>query len=166
VDKVKIDRKTLFTLASDTRLEILKKLDKRRRTLSELSKELGLSKTTVKEHLDKLLEVGLVKKVDENRKWIYYELTKKGKNILHPNEKTKFLFIISIIISVLTVIAILKLLITRKEVKPPEIVSPTPPPVATLPPPYPEYFNQFTITTTVVVIIVIGVILLILKWKT
>jgi len=165
VDKVKIDRKTLFALASDTRLEILKKLDERRRTLSELSKELGLSKTTVKEHLDKLLEVGLIKKVNENRKWIYYELTKKGKNILHPNEKTKFLFIISIIIiSVLTVIAILKLL-TRKEVKPPEVVTPTPPPVTTLPPPYPEYFNQFTITT-VVVIIVIGVILLILKRRT
>jgi len=164
MDKIKIDRKTLFTLASDTRLEILKKLDERRRTLSELSKELSLSKTTVREHLDKLLEVGLIKKVDENRKWIYYELTKKGKNILHPNEKTKFLFIISTIISVLTVIAILKVL-TRKEVKPPEIVTPTPPPVTTLPPPYPEYFNQFTITT-VVVIIVIGVILLMLKRKT
>jgi len=94
VDKVKIDRKTLFALASDTRLEILKKLDERRMTLSELSKTLGLSKTAVKEHLDILLEVGLIIKVDRDRKWVYYELTKKGKNILHPTEKTKFLFII------------------------------------------------------------------------
>ena len=147
MDKIKIDRKILFALASDTRLEILKRLDKRRMTLSELSKELNLSKTTVKEHLDKLIEVELIRKVDENRKWIYYELTKKGKKILHPSEKTMFLFIISVIISTtLTVMAILKLIITREEVKPPEQIPSTPPPITTVPPQYPEYFPTIVLT--------------------
>ncbi len=95
MDKVKIDRKALFTLASETRIEILKKLDERRMTLTELSKELNISKTAVKEHLDKLVEAKLVEKVDEGRKWKYYELTKVGKRILHPESRTKIILLIS-----------------------------------------------------------------------
>ncbi len=52
MSKLIIDRKALFALASETRIEILKKLDKRRMTLTELSESLNMSKTTVKEHLD------------------------------------------------------------------------------------------------------------------
>src|SRR5438128_12587686 len=44
----------------------------------------GLSKPTLLEHLEKLQSAGLVKRVDEGRKWIYYELTDKGRKILHP----------------------------------------------------------------------------------
>ena len=36
------------------------------------------------EHLEKLQNAGLVKRVDEGRKWIYYELSDKGRKILHP----------------------------------------------------------------------------------
>lgn len=74
MDTVKIDRKVLFALASSTRIKILKKLRKRRMTLTEQSKELNISKTAVKEHLDKLVEAGLVEKADKGRKWIYYAL--------------------------------------------------------------------------------------------
>ncbi len=51
--KIVIDRKTIFALASNTRIEILKKLNERRMTLTELSESLNMAKTTVKEHLDK-----------------------------------------------------------------------------------------------------------------
>ncbi len=93
--KITVDRKILFLLSSETRIEILKKLDERRMTLSELSKALNLSKTTVKEHLNKLLEAGLVKRVDEGRKWIYYELTPEGKKLLQP-ERVSVKLILSV----------------------------------------------------------------------
>lgn len=93
--KITIDRKALFTLASETRINLLKELDKRRMTQSELSKELGMSKTAVKEHLDKLEEAGLVERSDEGRKWIYYQLTGKGKYVLHPGSKITITLMLS-----------------------------------------------------------------------
>jgi len=95
MDKVKIDRKALFALASETRIEILKKLDERRMTLTELSKELDMSKTAVKEHLDKLVQAGLIRKMDEGRKWMYYELTEKCRRILHPEGRIKIILLLS-----------------------------------------------------------------------
>jgi len=95
MDKISIDRKALFALASETRIELLKKLDAKRMTLTELSEELNVSKAAVKGHLDKLIEAGMIKKVDEGRKWIYYELTGKGRNILHPESKTKIILLLS-----------------------------------------------------------------------
>src|SRR5439155_312751 len=71
-------------LASDVRVGILKRLDVRRETVTDLSNLLSLSKPTLLEHLEKLQSAGLVKRVDEGRKWIYYELSDKGRKILHP----------------------------------------------------------------------------------
>lgn len=93
--KITIDRKALFTLASETRINLLKELDKKRMTQSELSKELDISKTAVKEHLDKLEEAGLVERSEEGRKWIYYQLTGKGKYVLHPASKITITLMLS-----------------------------------------------------------------------
>lgn len=95
MDKITIDRKALFTLASDTRIELLRNLDRKRMTLSELSKELKISKAAVKEHIDKLIDAGLIRRIDEGRKWVYYELTGKGKHILRPESKAKIVFMLS-----------------------------------------------------------------------
>ncbi len=82
---------TFKALASSTRLQVLRALDDRRKTLSELAKELELNKATVHEHLGILLATGLIKKRDdEGRKWIYYELTWQGERLLHPQETTTF----------------------------------------------------------------------------
>ncbi len=86
-EKITLDKEVFKTLASGTRVDILKSLDRRRKTLSELSKQLGMSVSTVKEHLDNLVSVGLIEQKDEGYKWKYYELTKKGKDILHPEDK-------------------------------------------------------------------------------
>ncbi len=93
--KIVIDKKTIFALAFNIRIEILKKLNERRMTLTELSKSLNMAKTTVREHLDKLVEAELVRRVDEGRKWIYYELTEKGRKILYPNDLTRIILLLS-----------------------------------------------------------------------
>ncbi|MFH1294800.1 MAG: winged helix-turn-helix domain-containing protein [Candidatus Aenigmatarchaeota archaeon] len=83
-EKITLDIKAFRTLASDSRIAILKSLDERRRTLTELSKKFNLSASTVKEHMEKLIEAELIRMVDDGHKWKYYELTSKGRQILHP----------------------------------------------------------------------------------
>jgi DNA-binding transcriptional ArsR family regulator len=82
--KITLDQESFRALASDVRVEVLKRLDSRRETVTDLSHLLQLSKPTLLEHLEKLQSAGLVKRVDEGRKWIYYELSDKGRKILHP----------------------------------------------------------------------------------
>ncbi|MEW5760504.1 MAG: ArsR family transcriptional regulator [Candidatus Thermoplasmatota archaeon] len=100
---ITLDRKTFRVLASETRIAILKALDEKQKTISDLARELGMNKATVFEHLEQMADVGLVKRAEEEerlttikpqpaleeqygppRKWVYYRLTWKGRNILHP----------------------------------------------------------------------------------
>lgn len=95
--KVVLDDKSFKALSAESRVNILKKLTERRMTLSELSKRLALRDSTVKEHCNLLLEADLVTKIDEGRKWKYYELTHKGKQILSPAiEQAKVFVMLSI----------------------------------------------------------------------
>lgn len=94
-EKVTLDRKIFEALASETRINILKSLDERPKTIAELSRELKFSKSSLHEHLSKMLDVGLVEK-QEYSKWVYYRLTEKGRNILHPHERTKILVLLSL----------------------------------------------------------------------
>jgi len=82
--KITLDQESFKALASDVRVGILKHLDVRRETVTDLSGLMTLSKPTLLEHLEKLQSAGLVKRVDEGRKWIYYALSDKGRKILHP----------------------------------------------------------------------------------
>src|SRR6266849_6399154 len=82
--KITLDQESFKALASDVRVGILKRLDVRRETVTDLSNLMTLSKPTLLEHLEKLQSAGLVKRVDEGRKWIYYELSGRGRKILHP----------------------------------------------------------------------------------
>lgn len=91
MSKITLDAETFKALASATRLTVLKALDERRKTLTELAHELSLNKATVHEHLGLLLAAGLIRKRDdEGRKWIYYELTWTGQGILRPEATTTF----------------------------------------------------------------------------
>jgi DNA-binding transcriptional ArsR family regulator len=102
-EKITLDKESFRSLASETRISILKSLDRRRKMLTELSKELGMSPSTVKEHMDNLCSAGLTVQIDDGHKWKYYELTRKGGNILHPHE-TRIWIILSA--SVLGVVGI------------------------------------------------------------
>lgn len=90
MSKVTLDRETFKALASETRLQVLHALDERRKTGSELARELGLNKATVHEHLGILEATGLVQKKDEGRKWVYWELTWDGSKLLHPGQGAIF----------------------------------------------------------------------------
>jgi len=101
-DKIVLDRKSFEALAVDTRVKILKSLKERRKTLTEISKEQNMSVSGIKEHLETLEKVGLIEKIDDGHKWKYYELTKKGKEIVAPKE-VKVLIMLSI--SIIALIA-------------------------------------------------------------
>ena len=80
--------KTEFrALSSDTRTSILKALAERNYTLSELSTKLGMSAPTIKEHVDILVESGMIGQKDEGYKWKYYALTQKGRDIFESSKK-------------------------------------------------------------------------------
>lgn len=89
-DELPIDVDLIKVLASDSRRDILRLLGERRRTLTELAQALGLKKATVLEHLKKLVDSGLIRRIDENeRLWIYYELTPRGRRLVTPG-RTRF----------------------------------------------------------------------------
>ncbi len=100
--KVILDSESFKALSSETRIKLLKLLDGRRMTLSDLAKRMELAKATVSSHLESLLNAGLVRKRDEGRKWIYYSLTRKGNAILHP-EITKIYVVIALALVFLAV---------------------------------------------------------------
>ncbi len=80
--ETEIPVRTLKALDNGTRVEILKTLAKRRYTISELSKILGTHKQLVYYHMKVLESSGLVRRVENGRKWIYYELTDLSRKIL------------------------------------------------------------------------------------
>jgi len=93
---MEIDKQTLKTISVDSRLDIMKKLNHRRMLPSELSKKLGLAPSTVTEHLKKLENSGLVIKKETGHKWIYYELTEKGLNLIRPERDVKFVLVLGL----------------------------------------------------------------------
>lgn len=118
VDKITLDRETFKALASDTRLDILKALDVRQKTVTELAKELALNKATVFEHLEKLASVNLIQKLEDERKWVYWQLTWTGRRLLHPEKITLALALSSAGASMITAI-VAAFLWLRSNIAPP-----------------------------------------------
>ncbi len=79
-----LDRSTIKAISADTRLKMLKMLLKRKKMPSEISREIGLSPSTVVGHLQNLESAGLIKRVETGHKWVYYELTERGLGIVNP----------------------------------------------------------------------------------
>ena len=92
--EIKLSRRTFEALVSETRIEILRKLDRRPMTVSELARELGIAKSAVHEHLAKLVEAGLAERVAGERKWVYYRLTPQAVALLHPESKYRLLVLL------------------------------------------------------------------------
>ncbi|MBD3210359.1 ArsR family transcriptional regulator [Candidatus Micrarchaeota archaeon] len=109
-DKIVLDRKSFEALAAESRVRILKALKQRRKTLSEISKELEMSVSGTKEHLQNLEDAGLIQKMDDGHKWKYYELTKKGKGVVGPKElKVWILLSLSTVALVVSMFSLLSL---------------------------------------------------------
>ena len=104
--EITLDRDTFKALAGETRVQILKELNERRKTQSELATKLALSAPTVNEHILVLKKAGLVEEIDDGHKWKYFSLTSKGRSILNPSEVQ-----IMLVLSVLAVAFVSLLLI-------------------------------------------------------
>lgn len=87
-----LDKQKIHALSSETRTKIIKSLAERRKTLSELSAELGLAASTMSEHMEVLVNSGLARKMEEGHKWKYYELTFLGKSLGHPDVRWYLMF--------------------------------------------------------------------------
>lgn len=94
-DDLPIDVDLLKVLASDTRRDILRLLQKRRMTLSEMASSLNLKKATILEHLKKLVEAGLIRRLEDERLWVYYELTHRGGRLVNPG-RTRFFLVLGL----------------------------------------------------------------------
>ncbi|MEM0332275.1 MAG: winged helix-turn-helix domain-containing protein [Archaeoglobaceae archaeon] len=86
----------MSSIPTDKKIKILESLKERKKTISELSKELRMSKSSVYEHLAKLTAVGFVRRKETGRKWVYYELTEKGLNFIR-SEIWKLIAVVSVI---------------------------------------------------------------------
>jgi len=91
----KVDQKIIKSLSSETRVDILKALAKRRKMPTELAKELGMAPSTIVEHLKELEGAGLVERQQTQHKWIYYELTDKGSELFSPKIPFQFILMLA-----------------------------------------------------------------------
>jgi len=95
-EEFRVSKNLLKTLTVETRTNILKALERRPMTASELSRFLGKHVTTVTEHLDLLKDSELVERVERpGRKWVYYKLTKPGEQILCP-KSYRWVFVLTV----------------------------------------------------------------------
>ena len=92
--RVELDKKSLFALASDTRVDILKSLQPMRRTVTQLAESLGIDKAAVHRHLKKLEEGGLVRRYEDHG-FVYYGLSWKARDLMSPTENTKVIVLLS-----------------------------------------------------------------------
>lgn len=90
-----IDRTTIESLSSDTRILILSSLRDRKKTNAELAKELSLTPPTIHHHLELLKKANLIVAEGNDHKWVYYDLTPFGRALLIPEKKMKVSIIVS-----------------------------------------------------------------------
>ena len=106
--RIVLDAESFRALSSETRVQLLKHLDEDRLTLTNLAKKMDLAKATVSSHLESLENAGLIRRIDEGRKWIYYSLTGKGKAVLHPeSEKVGVILALSVGLSLIGLASLL-----------------------------------------------------------
>ena len=91
-----LDASTIKALNTKTRQEIIKLLQKRPYTASELSKILNKHVTTISEHMETLEKSGLINR-NEGRKWVYYNLTPKGSGIFSPGRAWTLVLSLSVV---------------------------------------------------------------------
>ena len=94
MDEISLSTNEFKALSSKTRTNILKMLDERNYTLSELSAKTGMAPPTVKQHTTILADAGFIELKDEGRKWKYYSLTDKGQKVIESKKKQTGILIV------------------------------------------------------------------------
>ena len=106
-EPITVTREVLEALASRTRVSILMHLRNGQKTLTSLSREMGKSKATLHEHLVKLQEAGLVEKQESRGKWVYYELTSRGRRLVEGRPMAVKFYLLGFVITILMAISAL-----------------------------------------------------------
>lgn len=101
MEETTLDRGDIAALSSDVRVVILKSLDIRPMTMSELADGLGLAKSTIHEHLGVLVDADLVTH-ESARKWRDYTLTERGRRILHPGKNHRIVLLLGTSLAAMT----------------------------------------------------------------
>ncbi|AGB03009.1 winged helix-turn-helix domain-containing protein [Methanoregula formicica] len=97
-----LDKSTIGSLSSETRVQILASLRARQKTNAELSKELDLKPPTIHHHLEQLKEAGLIESREDGHKWIYYRLTPFGQALFDPDKRMKVSIVLSTVLTFIT----------------------------------------------------------------
>ncbi|MFA4878253.1 MAG: winged helix-turn-helix domain-containing protein [Methanoregula sp.] len=97
-----LDKSTIDSLSSETRVSILASLHNRQKTNAELSKELDLKPPTIHHHLELLKEAGLIESREDGHKWVYYRLTSFGQALFNPEKRMKVSIILSTVLTFVT----------------------------------------------------------------
>lgn len=97
-----IDKSTIDSLSSDSRILILSSLRSRQKTNAELSKELELTSPTIHHHLERLKDAGLIESREDGHKWVYYRLTPFGQALFNPDKKMKLSIALSASLTLVT----------------------------------------------------------------
>lgn len=106
-EEIKLSRDVFKTVSVDTRVDILKLLDKRQMTASEISRALDKHVTTISEHLEVLNKSNMVQRIERpGHKWIYYKLTHNATEMLHPKFYYRWAVILSISLLVLSIVSV------------------------------------------------------------
>lgn len=91
---IELNGKTITALASTTRRNILKKIKIKPMTVSEITRELSINKSAIYKHLQILQDADLITRKFNNNEFVYYELTKKGKDLIEQNITNKKIIIL------------------------------------------------------------------------
>lgn len=97
MNEIIVDRNIFKALSVETRVKILKLLLKNKLTQTDIAENLGLTIPSVKEHLDFLVKSNLAKRLEEGRKWKYYQVTDKTRSLFN-SEYYKFVITLGIFI--------------------------------------------------------------------
>lgn len=99
---MELNYKTVKALSSPTRIKILNEVMEKETTTTDISKEVGKTKSTVSTHLSTLVDAGLIEKDEvEGRKRVIYKPTRRAKDIISGKErKVKFSITSSIITAI------------------------------------------------------------------
>jgi DNA-binding transcriptional ArsR family regulator len=124
--RVELDKKALFALASDSRLEILKAMQPMRRTVTQLADTLGIDKAAVHRHLKTLEEGGFVNRYEDHG-FVYYGLSWKSRDLLSPGENTRVVILLTSTVLMLALVVVLSLAVLMMD-DPIQILIPKNPP--------------------------------------
>ncbi|WP_158599154.1 winged helix-turn-helix domain-containing protein [Methanohalophilus sp. RSK] len=81
-----VDYRTICAISSRLRINIIILLKDRPMTVTELSRELNIAKSTVHDNISILIDTDIVSRSDDGHKWVYHELTPEGEYLIRYYE--------------------------------------------------------------------------------